>query len=93
MISKTGIGAAGQFAKSDLQRHGVSIEYLILDHCNRTTAAFVSSTNGEPSFEIARSGDCLLRPKEIPEESVERAKVIHASTISLRLESPTGRSA
>ncbi len=86
VISKTGIGAFAQFIKSELQRHGVSIEYLIMDHRNRTTVAFVSSTSGKPDFEIARSGDYLLRPEEIPEEAVERARVVHASTFALSLE-------
>ena len=86
VVSKTGIGAFAQFAKSELQRHGVSIEYLVMDHRNRTTVAFVSSTSGKPDFEIARSGDYLLRPEEIPDEAVERAKVVHASTFALSRE-------
>src|SRR5918997_2126062 len=86
VVSKTGIGAFGQFAKSELQRHGVSIEYLVMDHRNRTTVAFVSSTSGKPDFEIARSGDYLLRPEEISEESVEHARVVHASTFALSRE-------
>jgi sugar/nucleoside kinase (ribokinase family) len=86
VISKTGIGAFAQFIKSELQRHGVSIEYLVMDHRNRTTVAFVSSTSGKPDFEIARSGDYLLRPEEISEESIERARVVHASTFALSRE-------
>src|ERR671916_2430139 len=86
VVSKTGIGAFGQFAKSELQRHGVSIEYLVMDHRNRTTVAFVSSTSGKPDFEIARSGDYLLRPEEISEEAVERARIVHASTFALSRE-------
>ncbi len=86
VVSKTGIGAFGQFVKSELQRHGVSIEYLVMDHRNRTTVAFVSSTSGRPDFEIARSGDYLLTPEEISEEAIERARVVHASTFALSLE-------
>jgi len=86
VVSKTGIGAFAQFVKSELQRHGVSIEYLVMDHRNRTTVAFVSSTSGKPDFEIARSGDYRLRPEEIPDEAVERARVVHASTFALSRE-------
>jgi fructokinase len=86
VVSKTGIGAFAQFIKSELQRHGVSTEYLIMDHHNRTTVAFVSSTSGRPDFEIARSGDYLLRPEEVSEEAVERARVVHASTFALSRE-------
>lgn len=73
VISQTGIGAFGQFAKSELRRHGVGVDHLVMDHRARTTVAFVSSTSGSPDFEIARSRDYLLRPEEVPEELVERA--------------------
>ncbi len=86
VISKTGIGAFGKFIKSELQRHGVSTDYLVMDHRTRTTVAFVSSTSGKPDFEIARSGDYLLKPEEIPQESVSQARVIHASTFALSRE-------
>src|SRR5215217_4804083 len=77
VVPKTGIGAFAQFIKSELRRHGVSVDYLVMDHRNRTTVAFVSSTTGSPDFEIARSGDYLLRPEEVPEEAIERARVVH----------------
>ena len=86
VISKTGIGAFGKFIKSELQRHGVSTDYLVMDHRNRTTVAFVSSTSGKPDFEIARSGDYQLKPAEITEEPISRARVVHASTFALSRE-------
>lgn len=86
VLSKTGIGAFGKFIKSELQRHGVSTDYLVMDHRTRTTVAFVSSTSGKPDFEIARSGDYLLRPEEILEDSVRRSRVVHASTFALSRE-------
>ncbi len=86
VLSKTGIGAFGKFIKSELQRHGVSTDYLVMDHRTRTTVAFVSSTSGKPDFEIARSGDYLLRPEEILEESVRRSRIVHASTFALSRE-------
>lgn len=86
VVSKTGIGAFGKFIKSELQRHGVSTDYLVMDHRTRTTVAFVSSTSGKPDFEIARSGDYLLGPEEVSEEAVERSRVVHASTFALSRE-------
>lgn len=86
VISKTGIGAFGKFIKSELQRHGVSTDYLVMDHRTRTTVAFVSSTSGKPDFEIARSGDYQLRPEEITTEPVARARIVHASTFALSRE-------
>ena len=57
-----------------------------MDHRNRTTVAFVSSTSGKPDFEIARSGDYQLRPAEITEEPISRARAVHASTFALSRE-------
>ncbi|CAN5910052.1 carbohydrate kinase [soil metagenome] len=86
VISKTGIGAFGKFIKSELQRHGVSTDYLVMDHRSRTTVAFVSSTSGKPDFEIARSGDYRLQPEEIGDEPVANSSVVHASTFALSRE-------
>jgi sugar/nucleoside kinase (ribokinase family) len=69
VISKTGIGAFAQFAESELQSHGVAVDYPIM--YRRTTVAFVPSTGGRPDREIARSGDslpppCTVRPERLP---------------------------
>jgi fructokinase len=80
IISKTGIGAFGQFLKGELQYHGVNTNYLIMDHRVHTTFIFVSQTSGTPDFEASRNGDYKLTPEEVSEEAIARAKVIHAST-------------
>ena len=69
VIAKTGIGAFGKFLKSELQRHGVTTDYLLMDHRTHTTVIFISSTAATPDFEEFRSGDYLLRPEEISEEA------------------------
>jgi len=86
VVAKTGIGAFGQFLKSELQRHGVTTDYLLMDHRTHTTVIFVSSTAATPDFEEFRSGDYLLRPEEISEEAISRTKVVHASAFALSLE-------
>jgi fructokinase len=86
VIAKTGIGAFGQFLKSELQRHGVTTDYLMMDHRTHTTVIFVSSTAATPDFEEFRSGDYLLRPEEISDEAISRTKVVHASSFALSLE-------
>jgi fructokinase len=86
VIAKTGIGAFGKFLKSELQRHGVTTEYLSMDHRTHTTVIFVSSTSATPDFEEFRSGDYLLRPEEISEEAISRTRVVHASTFALSRE-------
>jgi sugar/nucleoside kinase (ribokinase family) len=83
VISKTGIGAMGQFLKAEMNQAGVVTEYLVMDHRVHTSVIFVSRTAGTPDFEAFRSGDHQLEPKEISEEAVRRAKVVHASTFAL----------
>src|SRR5215210_3027698 len=86
VIAKTGIGAFGKFLKSELQRHGVVTDYLQMDHRTNTTVIFVSSTSTTPDFEEFRIGDFLLESKEIPDEAIDRAKVVHSSTFALSRE-------
>jgi len=86
VISKTGIGAMGQFLKSELNRAGVLTEYLVMDHLVHTSVIFVSRTAKTADFEAFRSGDYQLSPEEIKEEAIQRAKVIHASTWALSRE-------
>jgi fructokinase len=80
VISKTGIGAFGQFLKAELQRASVLTDYLVMDHRVHTSVIFVSRTTGTPDFEAFRDGDFRLEPSEIHEDAIERARVIHAST-------------
>ena len=68
VVAKTGIGAFGKFLKSELQRHGVTTDYLLMDHRTHTTVIFVSSTAATPDFEEFQRR--LLRPEEISEEAI-----------------------
>jgi fructokinase len=86
VFSKTGIGAMGQFLKSELRRAGVHCDYLIMDHRVHSSVIFVSRTARTADFEAFRSGDYQLKPTEVGEEAVQRAKVIHASTWALSRE-------
>jgi fructokinase len=86
VISKTGIGAMGQFLKAELRRTGVTCDYLLMDHRVHSSVIFVSRTARTADFEAFRSGDYQLEPREIDEEAVERAKVVHASTWALSRE-------
>ena len=86
IVSKTGIGAFGQFLKSELRYHGVNTDYFIMDHRVHTSIIFVSRTSGTPDFEASRDGDYKLDPAEIPVEAVTRARVVHASTFALSRE-------
>jgi sugar/nucleoside kinase (ribokinase family) len=83
IISKTGIGAFGAFLKMELRRAGVNTDYLVMDHLVHTTVIFVSRTTGTPDFEAFRSGNYRLEPREVDEEAIKRARVVHASTFAL----------
>lgn len=86
IVSKTGIGAMGQFLKAELRRAGVTCHYLIMDHRVHTSVVFISRTARTADFEAFRSGDYRLEPREIDEEAVQRARVVHASTFALSRE-------
>jgi sugar/nucleoside kinase (ribokinase family) len=86
VVSKTGIGAMGQFLKAELRRAGVTCQYLIMDHRVHTSVVFISRTARTADFEAFRGGDYRLEPREIDEEAIQRAKVVHASTFALSRE-------
>lgn len=86
VISKTGIGAMGQFLKSELGRSGVVCDYMVMDHRVHSSVVFVSRTSRTADYEAFRSGDYQLEPKEISAEAIDRAKIVHASTWALSRE-------
>lgn len=86
VVSKTGMGAMGQFIRGELHQAGVVTDYLVMDYRVRTTVVFVSHTKRTPDFEAFRSGDYLLEPGEVQEIAIQRAKIVHASTFALSRE-------
>ena len=90
VISKTGIGAMGQFLKAELRRSGVITNYLVMDHRVHSSIVFISRTARTADFEAFRSGDYKLEPEEIKSEAIKRSNVIHNS--SWRLSRETSRS-
>lgn len=86
IVSKTGIGAFGTFLKAELRRAGVITDYLIMDHRVHTSIVFITRTPRTADSEAFRSGDYRLEPKEVDEEVIKRAKVVHASTFALSRE-------
>ncbi|MFQ5578080.1 MAG: carbohydrate kinase family protein [Anaerolineae bacterium] len=83
VISKTGIGAFGQFLKRELNRHGVQTDYLVMDHRVHTSFMFIARTIGTPDFEPRRNGDYKLTPDDVPPEAIARARIVHASAFAL----------
>lgn len=86
VASKVGAGAFGHFLRDELARRSVITEYLCLDPATHTTVIFVSRTAGTPDFEVFRAGDALLRPADLPDEAIARARAVHISTFALSSE-------
>ena len=86
VVSKTGIGAMGQFLKSELNRFGVNTRYMVMDHRVHTSVIFVTRTARTPDFEAFRSGDYQLEAHEVSQEAIQQARVVHASTFALSRE-------
>jgi fructokinase len=86
VVATIGIGAFGTFLEGELQRHGVTTEYLAMYLRTHTTVIFIFSTSATPDSEKFRSGDYLLRPEEVPEEAISRTRMVHASTFTLSRE-------
>jgi fructokinase len=86
IVTKTGIGAMGQFLKSELNRASVITDYLIMDHRVHTSIVFISRTAKTADFEAFRGGDYQLVPEEIRASCLQRAKIVHASTWPLSRE-------
>jgi sugar/nucleoside kinase (ribokinase family) len=80
LLAKMGAGPFGQFLKAEIQRSGVITDYLLLDPGVQTSLVFVSQTSGTPDFEPYRSGDYQLTPDEVPEEAIQRARLLHTTT-------------
>lgn len=86
IVSKVGVDAFGQFIADELRGHGVNTEYLVADPQTHTTVIFVSRTTGTPDFSAMRGGDALLRPDDLNDAAIARAKIVHASTFALSRE-------
>jgi len=83
VISKIGTDAFGRYLSAELQRTGVITEFLVSDPNVHTTIIFVSHTKGTPDFDAWRDGDYQLKPGDIDEQIIQRARIVHASTFAL----------
>ena len=82
-IAKVGTDYFGEFLEEQLGRHGVSTEGLHRTPEAATTSSFVTRTVGVPDFQVNRGADTLLSIREVPDELVERARVVHTSAFAL----------
>ncbi|MBA2512482.1 MAG: glycosyltransferase [Rubrobacteraceae bacterium] len=83
VITKVGTDYFGEFVEDQLGRHGVSTEGVHRAPGEPTTSAFVTRTVNVPDFQVNRGADSLLNIREVPDELVERAQVVHTSAFAL----------
>ncbi|HMA34130.1 MAG TPA: PfkB family carbohydrate kinase, partial [Chloroflexia bacterium] len=86
VLSKVGKEYFGEFLEEQLQRHGVSTEALHRTDAKPTTNMFVTRTANVPDFQVNRGADTLLDIRDVPEELIERARVVHTSVFALSQE-------
>lgn len=83
MLSKVGTDHFGEYLEDQLQHHGVGTEAVMRTTDAASTNAFVTKTVSIPDFQINRGADSLLNMRDVPDELIERAKVIHTSAFAL----------
>jgi fructokinase len=86
IISKVGDDALGTYLRRTLNDAGVVTRYMVADSKVQTTVILISRTPGTADSVALRDGDYRLRPEEIDESVIRRAKVVHASTFALSKE-------
>jgi len=86
VLSKVGTGYFAEFLEEQLQHHGVSTESLLRTDALPSSSVFVTRTIGVPDFQVQRGADTLLDMREVPEELIERARVVHTSCFALSRE-------
>lgn len=83
ILSKVGTDYFGEYLEDQLQHHGVSTEALYRTDEAATTNAFVTRTVSVPDFQVNRGADALLGLREVTDELVERARIVHTSAFAL----------
>ncbi len=83
ILSKIGTDHFGEYLQDQLQHHGVDTEALKRTDEAATTNIFVTRTVSVPDFQVNRGADALLGMREVGDELIERARVIHTSAFAL----------
>jgi sucrose-phosphate synthase len=83
IITKLGSDYFGEYVEDQLQHHGVNTEAVSRTDEAATTNAFVTRTVSIPDFQVNRGADALLTVRQVDEEIIGRARIIHTSTFAL----------
>ncbi len=85
-VGKVGDDEFGRFLKSELERNGVDTKGMILDPRHLTTLAFAANrSDGSKDLLFYRSpgADRMLESRELDEELISGAKILHFGSVSL----------
>ncbi len=86
---KVGDDPFGHFLKHTLEEMKVDTSMMQLDPLNPTTLAFVSlMENGERDFVFNRGADRWMESKDLNEEQMAQAKILHFGSATALLEEP-----
>ena len=83
VVGKVGCDAFGAFLLDTLRAHGVIADGVVKDPAHGTSLVFVARTAGTPDFQAYRGADAKLRPEELREDLIVRARVVHTSAFAL----------
>ena len=83
VVGKVGCDAFGAFLLDTLRAHGVIADGVVKDPAHGTSLVFVARTTGTPDFQAYRGADAKLRPEELREDLIVRARVVHTSAFAL----------
>jgi sucrose-phosphate synthase len=83
IITKLGSDYFGEYVEDQLQHHGVNTEAISRTNQASTTNAFVTRTVSVPDFQVNRGADALLAVRQVDEEMISRARIVHTSAFAL----------
>ena len=83
IITKLGSDYFGEYVEDQLQHHGVNTEAISRTDEASTTNAFVTRTVSIPDFQVNRGADALLAVRQVDEEMISRARIVHTSAFAL----------
>jgi sucrose-phosphate synthase len=83
VLSKIGEDRFGEFLEEQLQNLGVNTEHILYTDELPTTNTFLTKTTGVPDSQLNRGADRLLNIKDVQEDLIDRARVIHTSCFAL----------
>jgi sucrose-phosphate synthase len=83
VITSLGSDYFGEYVEDQLQNHGVGTEAVSRTGGAATTNAFVTRTVSVPDFQVNRGADALLTVRQVDEEMISRARIVHTSAFAL----------